>query len=232
MSISPISEELFKAQDKKYREFHMPLVPGVENIIGVRVPTIKSIAKRYASTKEGYEFINSLPHTYYDENMAHGLMIGFLKCDKEERLAEIDRFLPYVDNWGVCDSFVSCLKTFFKSREYAFEFLERQLNTDSVYRIRFALVSFLNYYMDDEYIDRVLKYTAEVKNEDYYVKMAQAWLVSVGIVKQYERTVHLLTEGVLSPWVHNKAIQKSKESFRVSKETKEYLNTLRVKGEI
>ena len=136
-----------------------------------------------------------------------------------------------MDNWGVCDSFVSCLKTFFKSREYAFEFLERQLNTDSVYRIRFALVSFLNYYMDDEYIDRVLKYTAEVKNEDYYVKMAQAWLVSVGIVKQYERTVHLLTAGVLSPWVHNKAIQKSKESFRVSKEIKEYLNTLRVKGE-
>ena len=231
MSKSIIADLLLEARDGKYREFQKALVPGVENIIGVRLPDIRSIAKKYSGTKEGADFIDSLPHTYYDEYMAHGLMIGFLKKDKEEIKARIDRFLPYVDNWGVCDSFVCCLKTFFKSKEYAFEFLEEQLPTDEVYRIRFALVSFLNYYMDDEYIDKVLDYTVAVKNDDYYVKMAQAWLVSVGIAKQYEKTVKLLQTGVLSPWVHNKAIQKSKESFRISGETKEYLNTLRVKGE-
>lgn len=228
---SPILKELFNAQDEGYREFHKPLVPGVENIIGVRLPNIKCIAKRYSGTKEGYDFMDSLPHTYYDENMAHGLMIGFLRCDKEEIRTRIDEFLPYVDNWGVCDSFVCCLKGFFKNREYAFEFLEKQLDTDSVYRIRFALVSFLNYYMDDEYIDRVLEYTVRVSNEDYYVKMAQAWLVSVGIAKQYDKTVKLLLEGVLSPWVHNRSIQKSKESLRVPEDIKKYLNTLKVKGE-
>ncbi len=231
MSKSIITDQLLEGRDEKYREFHKSLVPGVENIIGVRLPNIRGIAKKYSNTNEGFDFIGSLPHTYYDENMTHGLIIGFLKRDRVEIRSYIDKFLPYVDNWAVCDSFVSCLKTFFKNREFAFEFLEKQLGTDEVYRIRFALVSFLNYYMDDEYIDRVLDYTVSVKNDDYYVKMAQAWLVSVGIAKQYSKTVRLLSEGVLPPWVHNKSIQKSNESFRISKETKEYLNSLKVKGE-
>lgn len=226
-----IVNELFEAQDEGYKQFHSALVPGIDNIIGVRLPVIRSIAKRYAGTEIGNSFITVLPHTYYEEYMAHALMIGFLKSDREEIEAHISAFIPYIDNWAVCDSFVSCLKRYFKDREAAWTFLQRQLKIGGDYRIRFVLVSLLNYYIDDTYADRALEIAVSVSSESYYVRMAQAWLVSVAAVKQYDKAVYVLENRLLCPWTHNKAIQKSKESYRLSKERKEYLNTLKVKGE-
>lgn len=227
--MNAILKELLESRDEKYREFHSALLPGIDNVIGVRLPRIREIAKKYVSTDIGRELMDTLPHSYYEENMTHALMIGLLKTDRDCIENRIKKFTPYINNWGVCDSFVASLKYYFKDREKGLELIESEIENGGEYHIRFALVALLNYYLDEEYIDKALDIAVSVKNDAYYVKMAQAWLVSVGIVKQYEKTVVLLKEGCLSPWVHNKAIQKSGESLRLSSDRKEYLNTLRVR---
>ena len=229
MSIQKIKDELCSKADAGYKDFHSALIPGVTDILGVRVPEIRRIAKAYAGTDEGYEFLKELPHAYYDENMLHGVMIGYMRAEWSETEKRILDFLPYIDNWAVCDSLVSSLKHFFKDREKGYELIKELLSSDYAYTVRFALVSLLNYYVDGEYIDRILELVASVDVDEYYVKMAQAWLISVCLAKEYEKTVSVIENGILSPWVHNKSIQKAKESLRISKERKTYLNLFKVK---
>ncbi len=224
-----IINELKGKADAGYKKFHSALIPGVENILGVRIPEIRKIAKRYANTEEGFEFLSALPHEYYDEYMLHGIMIGYAKAEYGVIEKYLLDFLPYIDNWAVCDSFVSSLKCFFNDREKGFELVKVLVGADATYKIRFALVCLLSYYIDESHIDEVIRLTLSVSKEDYYVKMAQAWLISVCLVKQYDRTVRILEDRLLSPWVHNKSIQKAKESFRISNERKAYLNCLKVK---
>lgn len=229
MSAYDIEKKLLLKADGEYKKFHSALIPGIDNILGVRVPEIRKIAKAYANTEGGFEFLSELPHRYYDENMLHGIIIGYTKAEYGVLEKYVHDFLPYVDNWAVCDSFVSSLKYFFKDKEKCLDLVRRLIGSDSVYKIRFALVSLLNYYVDNEHIDEALSLTLSVTRDDYYVKMAQAWLVSVCLVKEYEKTVKVLESRLFSPWVHNKAIQKARESLRISKERKAYLNSLKVK---
>ena len=230
MKISSIENELMGKADSRYKEFHSALIPGVSDILGVRLPEIRKIAKKYVGTDLGNEFLSQLPHNFYDEYMLHGIMIGYMRVDYLKTEKYVTDFLPYIDNWAVCDSFVSSLKTFFKNRESAYEFIKTQLKSDSPYRIRFALVAFLNYYTDDRYARDALTLAVSVsKNSHYYVKMALAWLISVFLVKQYEITVPIIENRLLPSWIHNKSIQKAKESFRISDERKAYLKSLKVK---
>ena len=222
-----IANELILNADEKYRQFHSSLVLGVENILGVRAPITRAIAKKYANTDTGKHFMASLPHKFYDEYMVHGYMIGYLKCDSESKKKYIRELLPFIDNWAVCDSCVSNLKTFFKKPDEVFGFVKELLRSDKEYSIRFALVCLLSYYVDDDHIDEMLELTSKVTNASYYVKMAQAWLISVALVKEYDRTLPILTENMLDIWVHNKAIAKAKESIRIDKETKTYLTSLK-----
>ena len=229
MSVAEITKELMALKDEKYKDFHSSLIPGIDNILGVRAPNVKSLAKKYANTDTGKDFLKALPHTYYDENMLHGYMLGFLKEDTDSVKALLEKFLPYVNNWAVCDSMVSNLKKFFKNPDNVYGFIKEIAEDKREYHIRFALVSMLNYYIDRAHIDEVLFITSQIKDERYYVKMAQAWLISVALVKEYERAVKLLEGNILSVWVHNKSIQKAKESFRISDEQKQYLSSLKRK---
>ena len=230
MSALDITKELIANSDKKYKEFQAGLIPGIDNILGVRAPIVKAIAKRYAKNHNGSEFLSILPHTYYDENMLHGYMLGFLKSDTDTLKEYVRDFLPYVDNWAVCDSMVSNLKNFFKSPEEVYGFIKEMACDTREYHIRFALVSMLCYYLDGEYIDEVLHITCSINDERYYVKMAQAWLISMALVKRYDKTVKILEDNILSPWVHNKSIQKARESFRLDGEKKSYLTSLKRKA--
>ena len=206
-------------------------MPNVSNILGLRGPIAKGIAKKYANTDTGDDFLNSLPHTYYDENLVHGYMLGYLKSDTDTLKKRIVDLLPYVDNWAVCDSMVCGLKKFFKDIDKVADFIFSCLKSDKVYTARFGVVSLLSYYINDKYIDRVIESTLKIKTEEYYIKMAIAWLYSVCLVKQYEKTLPIIEGKLLDKWTHNKAIQKAQESFRITKEQKSYLKSLKVRNE-
>lgn len=224
-----ILEEIILNTDTEYKLFQAKLIPGVNNILGLRGPIAKSIAKRYANTDTGKMFLNSLPHTYYDENLVHGYMLGFLKCENEALKNHINDFLPYVDNWAVCDSMVCGLKGYFKDKELVSSYIFNCLNSNNVYTVRFGIVSLLSYYVNDTYIDRIIEETLKIKSDEYYIKMAIAWLYSVCLVKEYDKSVRVIENKLLDKWTHNKAIQKSIESLRIADTQKEYLRTLKIK---
>lgn len=224
--MSIILDEIFANQDIAYRDFHSRLVPNVKNLIGLRGPVAKKIAKKYANTSTGKEFISTLPHTYYEENLIHGYMLGFLKSDIERSLTS---FLPYVDNWAVCDSMTSNLKRFFKDREGALSIVKSSLASKHTYTIRFGIVALICYYVEPNYIDFVLREALKIKSNEYYINMANAWLISVCLVKQYDKTIKIIEQKALDKWTHNKAIQKAIESYRIDKEAKNYLRSLKIK---
>jgi len=227
--MSKILDEILANQDLAYRDFHSKLVPTVNNLLGLRGPVAKQIAKKYANTNTGRAFLADLPHTYYEENLVHGYMLGFLKTDTQGVQAYLEAFLPYVDNWAVCDSTVCALKNFFKNPDEVFDFVCKCVRSTQIYTVRFALVSLLCYYVNDSYINKILNIAAKITSEEYYIKMANAWLISVCIVKQYEKTVEFIKRGFLDIWTHNKAIQKAIESYRIDSETKNYLRSLKRK---
>lgn len=226
--MSIILNEIMECRDPSYKEFHKKLIPTIDEstVLGVRSPKAQAIAKKYANTKEGDEFLSSLPHKYYDENVVHAFMLGNLRISNEALWERIKKFLPYVDNWAVCDGLVCHLKRFFKDKESAFPLVLSCLDGDT-YTIRFGLVCLLNYYIDNEHMDELLKICANIKSDEYYIDMALAWLVSFMLIKEYEKSLPLLLGGKLDTWVHNKSIQKARESFRISDEQKNYLKGLK-----
>lgn len=225
--MSEITKELIKSSDEKYRAFQSSLVPNVSNVLGVRAPICKSIAKRYAKAKEGASFMDTLPHQYYDEYIVHGYMLGFL--ESEDILPRLKELLPYMDNWAVVDSSVSNLKSFFKDKGKAHDFILSLLLSNEEFVLRFAIVSLLVYYLDSEWASGSIDLVKQIKSDKFYVKMAQAWFFATALTKQYELAIGTIEGKELEPWVHNKSIQKAKESLCVPKSTKEYLNTLKIK---
>ncbi len=223
-----ILNEILKNSDLGYKSFQGKLLPTIDEgtILGLRAPKAQAIAKKYANTKEGEMFLSSLPHKYYDENIVHAFMLGNLRISNEALWKRVKEFLPYVDNWAVCDGLVCHLKCFFKNNEDVFPLILSCLDGDT-YTIRFGLVCLLNYYIDKKYIDELLKICATIKSEEYYINMALAWLVSFMLIKEYDKTLTLLISGSLDVWVHNKSIQKARESLRITDEQKSYLKTLR-----
>ena len=229
MSDFNITRELISASDEKYREFQSGLLPGINNVLGVRAPILKAIAKKYANTPEGDRFMSSLPHTYYDENMAHGYMLGYLRADRDSVICRIKEFLPYIDNWAVCDSAVSNLKSVLSDPDFTYKFASELVRDKREYHIRLGLVCLLSYCMDKDHIDSALRLVGSIRDERYYVKMAQAWLVSVALAKEFDMSVWILRDNILPAWTHNKAIQKSRESFRIDGDKKQYLLSLKRK---
>ena len=224
-----VSLEILKNIDASYKEFSSKLIPNIDKdkILGLRAPMARKIAKTFVFTTSGEEFISSLPHNYHDENIVHAYMLGLLKCSNEEMRGYLTAFLPYVDNWAVCDSLCASIKTFFKDLDLAYPFLIECINSKRTYFIRFGLVCLLDYYINDEYIDKLVSIVKEIKSNEYYVNMALSWLVSVMLVKQYEKTISVLLDSSLDSWVHNKSIQKACESYRITNEQKTYLKGLK-----
>ncbi len=216
-----VREELFSAQDLKYKDFHKKLVPTVDEdkIIGVRLPQLRKIAKRLES--------NNFEWDYYEEIMLHGFYIGYEKMSYQARIRLLDAFIPYIDNWAVCDCVSSSLKFIEKNRNDFLEYLQKYMGSDKEYELRFAVVILMDYYITDEYIDFVLEFLSSVKSSYYYVNMAVAWALSVAFVKYQSKTMPILESKCLTKDIQNMAIGKIRDSFRVDKETKEYVKTLR-----
>ena len=217
-----IRKRLLELQDVKYKEFHSGLCPNVDKIIGVRVPQLKELAKQIA--KEDYKkFLIHVKDEYYEELALHGLVIGYAKMSIEDTFDYLKEFVPKINSWAVCDVTCANLKITKKYRKGMWEFLETYIHSNKEYEIRFAVVMYLNYYLDDEYIDEILKRIDKVEDKKYYVQMAIAWLISFAYIKQKDKTIKYLEKNSLDKFTQNKAIQKIRESYRVSKEEKENL---------
>lgn len=219
-----LREELFKAQDLKYKEFHKRLIPNIDEnkIIGVRIPVIRKIAKKAFAENA----VNALE--YYEEIMVYGLTLSFKKCSAKEHMSDLKSFVPLIDNWAVCDTCVSAFKFTNKYKDEMYDFVKAYVGKGE-YETRFAVVMLMCYYLDDVHIDEVLTILKRINSEKYYINMAVAWALSVAFVKYRDKTLSVLEEKSLSADVQNKAIQKIKDSFRVSKEDKQLVSFLRIK---
>ena len=214
-----IRKELFGLQDLKYKEFHSGLCPNVDKIIGVRIPKLREIAKRIA--KENYkEFLENSPGEYYEELVLQGLVIGYAKISLQETISELEKFVPKINSWAVCDTTCSNLKITKKYMKEMWNFLERHIKSKREYEIRFALVMYLDYFITDEYIELIFERVNKIKSNDYYVEMAIAWLLSFAYIRQKEKTLEYLKNNKLDKFTQNKSIQKICESYRVSDEEK------------
>lgn len=221
-----IRKKLFELQDLKYKEFHSGLCPNVDKIIGVRVPQLKQIAKEIAK-KDYKEFLENAQDEYYEELVLQGLVIGYSKTTIEETFKYLKSFVPKINSWAVCDTTCSNLKITKKHMREMWEFLEKYINSDREYEIRFALVMYLNYYLSEEYIDEIFEKVNKITNKEYYVQMAVAWLVSFAYIKQKEKTEKYLYKNNLDKFTLNKSIQKICESYRVNDEDKAKLRKIK-----
>ena len=221
-----LQAELKALQDLKYQKFHSSLLPGVENIIGVRMPLLRKLAKEVLRGDWRSYLDSSVaePNTYYEEDIIQALLIGTSKLSWQERHAYIKEFVPKINNWAVCDLFCSTLKEAQYYQEEYWQLIVPYFNSSNSYDLRFASVMLLNHFTGDEFVEEALNLLEAIKHEDYYVKMGVAWAISIFYIKQPQLTLSLLQENNLDDFTHNKTIQKIRESFRVSKEDKEMLN--------
>lgn len=224
-----ITTELLAFRDEQYRQFHSRLMPEIdpETIIGVRTPILRKYAKELVKREDVETFLNTLPHQFYEENNLHGELLKLKYKDLNTFLEKLEVFLPYIDNWGTCDMLSP--KIFKKNPSLVYEKVKEWIKSNDTYTVRFAVVTLLGFYLDDLFQEEMLCLVAEIRSEEYYIKMAVAWYFSIALVKQYEATIPYFTKITLDKWTHNKAIQKAIESRRVTEEKKAYLRTLKIK---
>ena len=221
-----LRDKLFELSDDKFKTFHSRLCPNTDNIIGVRLPLLRQLAKEIAKG-DWRNFLSNSKEEYYEEILINGLVIAYAKCDVEERLNYIESFVPKIDNWAICDSFCNTLKFVNKNKEIMWEFIQPYLKTYNEFEIRFAVVIILNYYITEDYIDLVLKTLDNIKHDGYYVKMAVAWAISMCFIKFEEKTMAYLKDNSLDDFTYNKSLQKICESLRIDKNTKELIKSMK-----
>lgn len=223
-----IETKLFEMQDLQYKAFHSKLMPTVnpDKVIGVRVPLLRKFAKEFSKTDEAEIFMKNLPHSYYEENNLHAFLIEQIN-DYEKTLEELNNFLPYIDNWATCDSLTP--KVFAKHTDELIAEINKWLRSEHIYTVRFAVNMLMKFYLDDNFKKEYLQKVAEIKSDEYYVEMVQAWYFSTALAKQWDSAVLYLTGNKLDEWVHNKTIQKAVESYRITPQQKEYLKKLKRK---
>lgn len=226
--ILEIREKLIKLSENGYKKFNEKFIPGCENILGVRTPVLREIAKMIIQSKKGEEYILCESMKYHEEFLLQGMVIGFQKMKFEEKTVLIEKFVPRIENWAVCDNFCTVLKTSKKDREKLWNFLEKYFLSNKEYEIRFAVVMCLKNFINEEYLYKVFKRIDSLKEKKgYYVRMGIAWTVAEAFIKYPEITLQYLRDNNLDDFTFNKTIQKICESFRVEKEMKEYLKTLK-----
>ena len=221
-----VKNELYKLQDEEYQKFQQNIILNLDNHIGVRVPQLRKLAKKLVRDKVS---IDEIEIDTYEEILLKGFYIGYSKVDIDTRLQLIESYLPLITNWAICDGFVSTLKFTKDHKEVVFNWLMQYVH-GSVYEVRFVLVMLLTYFIDDEYIDSCYRVFDCITNDDYYVKMALAWAISIAYIKYTKRTRDYLLFAQIDGWTYNKAISKICDSYRVSKEEKDELKKFRVKG--
>ena len=225
-----IQKELFSRQDKEYMKFLSKLTPNVseDTIIGVRIPEIRKLAKKLVKNNEYEDFLKELPHKYYDENLLHGAIISENK-DFENCIELLDSFLPFVDNWAVCDTISP--KIFKKHKKELIEKIKEWSQSDKTYTCRFGVEMLMTHFLDEDFKKEYLEIVANIHSEEYYVKMVVAWFFATALAKQWDYAVIYLENNKLDVWVHNKTIQKARESLRILEDKKGYLKGLKRKKE-
>lgn len=225
--MNELQQKLFGMRDAAYAAFIAKLTPGFSpsHFIGVRVPLLRTIARSFAKEEAASQsFLSHLPHSYYEEDMLHGMLISLVK-DYDRCLDLTDRFLPYVDNWAVCDTLSP--KVFAKHKAQLLENILRWSSSSHTYTCRFGLRMLMTHFLDDSFSADFLEIPAAIHSEEYYVKMMVAWFFATALAKQWEATLPYLENRQLDPWTHRKTIQKAIESYRIPPERKDYLRTLR-----
>lgn len=226
--IRDVRKRLFEMQDTGYRDFHARLILTVEKekIIGIRTPILRKFAKEFGKTEESELFLKVLPHQYYEENNLHGLLIEQIR-DYDKCLEELERFLPFIDNWATCD--LLALHMMKKHRDIFIREVFRWIESDQPYTIRFGISMLMRHYLDEEFKTEYPEKVAAIRSEEYYVNMMRAWYFATALAKQYDKILPFIEKQKLDVWTHNKTIQKAIESYRITPEQKEYLRGLKIK---
>ena len=224
-----ILNDLFKLKDDKYNEFNSSLINNLDKskFIGVRTPMIKELAKKYIKDPYINDFLNDLPHKYHEENMLHGLIISEIK-DYDEVLIKLNQFLPYIDNWAVCDSLK--IKIFKKNEDKLINEIYKWLKSDKEYIIRYAIGLLMNHYLKDKYKKEYLLLPLNVKVNTYYVNMMISWYYATSLINHYEDTLDVLINKLNNDFIFKKTISKAIESYRIDEDKKNYLRNLREKN--
>ena len=228
MNREKIVEELFRMQDKDYALMQTKIIPTVaaDRIIGVRTPALRTFAKSLYKDSDIDAFLSSVPHQYFDEDQLHAFILS-LEKNFDKCIAEVDAFLPYIDNWATCDQLSP--KVFKKEPEKLLPHIQSWIKSDRTYTVRFAIGMLMQHFLDERFDVKYADLAAAVRSEEYYVNMMIAWYFATALAKQYESILPYLEEKRLDDWVHNKAIQKSVETYRITDEQKAYLKTLKVR---
>lgn len=228
MITEEIRTELFNMQDEKYRDFQAKLIPTVEadTIIGVRTPLLRKYAGQLLKRDDIQEFLSDLPHKYFDENQLHAFILSGMK-DYEKCVNEVNKFLPFVDNWATCDQMSP--KVFKKHRQELTGSIKVWLKSKETYTIRFGVGMLMEHFLDDDFDLKYPEAVSKIRSDEYYVNMMTAWYFATALAKQYESVLPYIEDKKLDTWTHNKAIQKAVESYRITDEQKAYLKSLKVK---
>ena len=230
MITEEIRARLFSLQDTAYRDFQVKLIPGMDaqKEIGVRTPELRKLAKELSKREDIRDFLNDLPHQYFDENQLHAFILSGEK-DFEKCMEDLERFLPYVDNWATCDQ--TSPKVFRKHRKELLDAIRRWIESDHPYTVRFAIKMLMEHFLDEDFDPIYPEMVATVRSEEYYIRMMIAWYFATALAKQYEAVLPYLEQKKLDVWTHNKTIQKAVESYRITEEQKIYLKSLKRKNE-
>ncbi len=221
-----ILELLKEHQDENYAQFQRKLIPTVDpdTIIGVRTPALRSMAKKLYRENQYEAFLEELPHAYFDENQLHGFLVSEIR-DFDRCIEALEHFFPYIDNWATCDQ--TSPKIFKKRKQELLPYIETWLTSEHVYTVRFAVGMLMQHFLDEDFRPEYLDWVAGVRSEEYYVNMEIAWYMATALAKQWEAAVPYIENGRLDRWVHNRTIQKARESYRITDEQKQYLKALK-----
>ncbi|MEL7662002.1 DNA alkylation repair protein [Acetobacterium wieringae] len=219
MNQKELRDELVALSEEKYQKFSSRLTPGTDTILGVRLPALRKIAKRIAKA-DWRAYLETARDDSFEETLLQGMVIGYLDVELDEQLALIKSFIPKIDNWSICDSFCTGLKFTKKHKEEVWLFLQPYLQSKEVYEIRFGVVMFITYFVEDAYLEPMFRNFNAIGCDNYYVKMAVAWAITSCFTVFPEMTMIYLKANDLDDFTYNKALQKIIESRQVSPEMK------------
>ena len=224
-----IKQQLIKNSEEKYRKFSQSLIPNINNVLGVRLPILRKIAKEIYKSENWQDFLKQNDLEYMEETMLQAMIIGLAKNSPENILKMVKFFIPKIDNWSVCDCFCSGLKFASQNQEIVWDFIQPYFKSEKEFEIRFAYVMLLNYFINENYIDQCLNLIDEFKDTRYYAQMACAWTLSICYIRFPQKTLGYLEKSKLDNWTFNKGIQKICESLQVDKKTKNMLKCMKRK---
>ena len=228
MKEEEILRELFAQRDEKYAALQKKIIPHIDEsrLIGVRTPQLRSFTKKLAKQEDTKEFLQNLPHEYFDEDQLHAFIISEIR-DFDLCISYVQAFLPYVNNWATCDQLSPVV--FKKNHGRLLPYLDEWISSRETYIIRFGVGMYMAHFLDDDFDPSHAEKICEIHSDEYYVNMMRAWYFATALAKQYDAVIDFITKFRLDPWTHNKTIQKCVESYRIPDDRKEYLKTLRIR---